>query len=160
MSPRGPAWRWLGVALRLLVGVVLLYASWDKVQHPQAFAISVRAYELMPVSLSNLFALVVAWTELVAGAMLVMGVFVRPAAGAAFLLLALFTAALVTVVVRGMVIDCGCFGSGEDNHATVGLWMIGRNLVLLAAAWFVIRYHDGYLALFPRASRAATRNPR
>ncbi|MDH3196741.1 MAG: DoxX family membrane protein [Candidatus Krumholzibacteria bacterium] len=159
MSPRGPASRWLGLASRLLVGVVLLYASWDKVQNPQSFAISVRAYELLPVSLSNLFALVMAWSELVAGAMLVMGVLVRPAAGAAFLLFALFTVALATALVRGMVIDCGCFGSGGDSHAMVGLWMIARNVVLLAASWFVIRHHDGFLALFPRTIRA-TSNPR
>jgi len=156
VSARASLVRWLGVGARLLVGIVLVYAAWDKVANPQAFAISVRAYEIVPVPLSNLFALIVSWSELVAGAMLVLGVFVRSAAGAAFLLFTMFIAALATVLVRGMVIDCGCFGSGGEGHSMVGVWMIGRNLVLLAASWFVIRYHEGFLTLFPRGPAATS----
>jgi uncharacterized membrane protein YphA (DoxX/SURF4 family) len=124
---------------------VLLYAALPKLDHPVEFAISVRAYQILPVSLSNLFALATLWSETVAGILLVVGLFTRKAAGAAFLLLAMFTVAIATVTVRGMVIDCGCFGS--DAGSTTGPLLIARNVALLAAAYLVMRYNDGFLGV-------------
>jgi putative oxidoreductase len=140
--------RYLNVALRLLIGGMFVYAASDKVLYPQQFAMSVRAYQIVPVSISNLFALSLAWAELVAGAMLILGVFTRRAAGAVFLLLCSFVIALTTVLVRGMVIDCGCFKSGQGS-APVSAWLIIRNVLSLGGAWLIIQYNDGFASLYP-----------
>jgi uncharacterized membrane protein YphA (DoxX/SURF4 family) len=124
---------------------MFVLAAWSKVAEPHAFAISVRAYKIIPVSLSNLFALVVPWTELITGVLLIAGLWTRKAAAAATLLLAMFAVAVSAVVVRGMAVDCGCFGSGGGS--TTGPLMIVRNLALLAAALLVMRYNDGFLGL-------------
>lgn len=150
--------RQLNLVLRLFLGGLFLYAAWDKIAHPQPFAISVRAYQIIPVSMSGLFSLMVSWTEAVAGVMLILGVFTRQAAAAIGLLLVLFTAALALVLVEGLVIDCGCFESGEDASSPVGPLLIVRNIFLLAFAWLVIRYNDGFLSLFP-GSRGQTAGP-
>jgi len=139
--------RTLNFLLRLLLGGLFIFAAWDKVLHPQGFAMSVRAYKMIPFSLSNLFALVVSWSELIAGAMLLLGILPRKAAAALFLLLAAFTVAISTVLLRGMVVDCGCFGS-EGGAATSWL-LILRNVALLVATWLVMAYNDGFLSLFP-----------
>jgi len=133
---------------RVILAGVFIFASWHKAMHPELFAISVRSYQILPVSLSNLFALGVSWGEMLAGVMLLAGVLIRPAAGALMLLLGVFIAAIVTVLVKGLVIDCGCFGPG-GHSSLVSPWMLIRNVLLLAAAWVVIRYNDGSFSLWP-----------
>jgi uncharacterized membrane protein YphA (DoxX/SURF4 family) len=139
--------RWLNLVLRLFIGGMFVYAAFPKVMDPYAFAVSIRAYKIMPFALSNVAALAISWSELIAGLMLVLGVLTRKAAGAGFLLLLVFTVAIATTVLRGMVIDCGCFGA--DGGASTSWLLIGRNLLLLAAATLVVLYNDGFLSLHP-----------
>lgn len=139
--------RELNLVLRLFLGGMFIYAAWDKVLNPYGFAVSIRAYKIIPFALSNLAALAIAWSELVAGVMLVLGILPRKAAGAVFLLLLVFIVAIATTVVRGMVIDCGCFGA--EGGASTSWLLIVRNLALLAAAAIVMRYNDGFLSLYP-----------
>lgn len=143
--------RWFNLVLRLLLGFLFVFAAWDKVLHPQGFAMSVRAYKIIPFSLSNFFALAVSWTEITAGVMLILGAFPRKAAGAQLILLTMFTIAILTVLIRGMVIDCGCFGA--EGGAKTSWLLILRNVGLLIAAYLVAVYNDGFFCLFP-GSRA------
>lgn len=130
--------------LRVLLGVLFLYSSWDKVSNPGKFAVAVRAYDMLPLFLTNLFALAVAWGEFVTGVMLVLGLFTRKAAGAALILLAVFTIAIITTQVRGLVIDCGCF-SNEGGHQT-DYTLAVRNLFLMTAAVMVMLFDRGFLS--------------
>jgi len=131
--------------LRLIVGVTFVYAAWDKVLHPNAFAMAVRGYQVVPVNVSNLFALAVAWAELVSGTLLIVGVFTRQAAGAVFLLLGMFVVALVTVIVKGIVVDCGCFSS--EGGSQTGPLLIIRNIFMMAACVVIMKYDRGALSL-------------
>lgn len=142
--------RLLNVALRLAIGGVFAYAAFDKVLNPAAFAMAVRAYKIIPFSLSNLFAIAVSWSELIAAAMLILGILSRKAAGAIFLLLIVFIAAITMVMVRGMVIDCGCFGEGGAHTSWI---LLVRNTLMLFGAFLIIRYNDGWLSLYPGTRR-------
>jgi len=147
--------RGLNLVLRLFLGGMFVYAAWSKVIEPAGFAMSVRGYKIIPFALSNLFALGVSWTELVAGAMLILGVFTRKAAGAIAILLVMFIVAISMVIARGMAVDCGCFGS-EGGSSTSWI-LIVRNVALLAAAYLIMRYSDGFLSLFPGVRRETNR---
>ncbi len=147
--------RWLNLLLSLFIGGMFVFAAWDKVLEPAGFAMSVRGYKIIPFAFSNLFALGVSWTELVAGIMLILGIFTRKAAGAIAILLAMFIVAITMVIVRGMTVDCGCFGS-EGGSSTSWLLVV-RNLALLAGCYLVMAYNDGFLSLFPSARREARR---
>lgn len=138
--------RWLNLAARLIVGGLFFYAAFEKVLHPAAFAMAVRGYKLIPFSLSNLFAIAVSWSELVAATLLILGILTRKAAGAIFILLIVFIAAITTVMVRGMVIDCGCFGEGGAHTSWL---LLVRNAGLLFLTFLVIRYNDGWASLRP-----------
>lgn len=143
--------RGLNLVLRLFLGGLFVFASWHKVIEPLAFAMSVRGYKIIPFAYSNLFALVVSWSELIAGVMLILGIFTRQAAGAIAILLVMFIAAIAMVVVRGMTVDCGCFGSEGGSSAS---WLlIVRNVALLSVSYLIMRYNDGYLSLFPGGKR-------
>jgi uncharacterized membrane protein YphA (DoxX/SURF4 family) len=145
--------RWFVLVLRVFLGVLFVYSAADKVLEPEKFAIATRAYELLPVSLTNLFALVLSWSEMLAGIMLIFGVQTRKAAAAVFLLLVMFIVAIGTTIVRGMAIDCGCFGN--EGGTQTGYLLILRNLFLIAAALIVMRFETGYLGL----SRIVSRRP-
>ena len=58
---------WLVLALRLIVGVVFIYASIDKIIHPDRFAEIVWDFDLLPRSLVNPFSVCLPWIELVMG---------------------------------------------------------------------------------------------
>jgi uncharacterized membrane protein YphA (DoxX/SURF4 family) len=131
--------------LRLIVGVTFIYASYDKVLDPFAFSIAVRGYQILPVSVSNLFAIVVAWSEIVAGVLLVVGLFTRQAAAATLLLLSMFVVALLIVMVKGLVVDCGCFSS--EGGSQTGPLLILRNLLLMAACVIIMKYDKGKYSL-------------
>jgi uncharacterized membrane protein YphA (DoxX/SURF4 family) len=139
---------------RLVVGATFVYASIDKVLHPAQFAIAVRSYQILPVSVSNLFAIVLAWSELAAGLMLIAGVCTRKAAGAIFLMLVVFIVALLTAMVKGLVIDCGCFST--DGHMPVNYGLVIRNTLMAIVCVLIIRFDTGALSLqrkFAPASR-------
>jgi uncharacterized membrane protein YphA (DoxX/SURF4 family) len=124
--------------------VTFVYAAYDKVLNPHQFGIAVRAYQIVPLNLSNLVAIVVAWSELVAGLLLILGVFTRQAAATIALLLLVFIAAILTVMVNGLVIDCGCFS--PEGGSKVGLFLLIRNLLLFVACLLIMRYDSGFLS--------------
>lgn len=131
--------------LRIALGGLFLFSAWDKVQNPDAFAIAIRGYKLLPLELTNVFALLVAWTEIIAGVMLILGVMTRKAAAAIFLLLVMFTVAISSTIVRGIAVDCGCFSNegGSQTHYT----LVIRNLFLIIASLIVVLYDRGFASL-------------
>jgi uncharacterized membrane protein YphA (DoxX/SURF4 family) len=133
------------VALRLFLGSLFLYSSIHKVQSPDAFAVAIRGYQFLPIGLTNVFALFVAWSEAVAGILLILGVMTRQAAAAVLLLLVMFVVAIGTTLIRGIAVDCGCF-SNEGGHVT-GAGLLVRNLFLITAAAMVVQYDRGTWSL-------------
>ena len=139
------------LVLRLFLGALFILSSSGKVLHPEKFAVAMRAYDLLPLALTNLFALVLAWAELVTGVLLILGIGTRKAAAALVVLLVMFVIAIATTIVRGLVVDCGCF-SNEGGSKT-GYILIIRNLFLIAASFVVIRFESGFLGLSGILSR-------
>ena len=133
------------VLLRIALGGIFIYSSLDKIQNPHLFGAAVRSYELLPLAVTNLFGLFVAWGELLAGIMLLLGVRTRSAAGAIFILLVMFTVAIITTLIRGIAIDCGCFSN--EGGSTTSYTLVIRNLFLMAGAAIVMRFDTGFLTV-------------
>jgi uncharacterized membrane protein YphA (DoxX/SURF4 family) len=130
--------------LRVALGIIFILASIHKVQHPEQLAIIVRTYDIIPISLSNLFALFLAWSELIAGIFLVLGIFSKESATVVAFLLIMFIAAITITLVRGLVIDCGCFDEKGDPVDTP---LLVRNTLLVIVACMVIRFDSGFLSV-------------
>ena len=126
-------------ALRLLMGAVFLYASYDKILHPQAFAEAIYNYQILPDGLVNLTALVLPWLELLLGLCLIGGFWLPGATVISSGLLTLFFAALVFNQIRGLDVGCGCF-STEAAAGPADLWTVARDLGFLAAALYLAVY--------------------
>lgn len=125
--------------VRLYLGWVFLVACWHKIVHPEAFALDVATYQLLPRSLVHAFAIYVPWLELLVGVCLVVGYRVRAVALLIVMLMLSFIVALVWALYLGLDMSCGCFASqaaaGEDS---ISWRTLVRDLSWLALAVYVM----------------------
>jgi len=131
--------RFFLLALRIALGGVFIYAGATKISNPQAFADSIATFQLLPNQLTNIVALALPPFEVLLGVILIIGWKTRASSIAAAGLSLVFVIALGQAIARGIVVDCGCFGSGEPSLAKT--WMsFGRACLLLAASsWLYFR---------------------
>ncbi len=122
---------WLALVCRVVVGLVFVYASLDKIAHPAEFARIVNNYQILPHALINITAILLPWVELAAGLLLVCGLMSRGGSLIISLMLVVFIAAIGFNLARGLDFNCGCFSTSEDGMM-IGWTKIGQNLVLLA----------------------------
>ena len=140
---------WLGLLARLVVGGVWLYAGWLKVGDPEASTTAVRAYQLLPLDVADAVGRVLPALEVAVGLLLVLGLLSRWAAVVSALLLAAFVVGIVSVWVRGIPIDCGCFGGGgyDPDAFAQYPWEIARDAGLVLASAYVFWARRTRLAL-------------
>lgn len=119
-------------ALRLVLGGLLVWSGAVKVGDPAGFANEIGNYHLLP-SLSPIMAVTLPWIEIVIGVALIAAprAWARAAALGAVAILGVFTIAVISVVARGIDVDCGCFGSGSGP---VTMLTVLRDVALVAAA--------------------------
>jgi uncharacterized membrane protein YphA (DoxX/SURF4 family) len=129
--------------LAIAVGAVFVYASLSKIADPQAFAKIIYHYQVIGPSAAfgfvpaNLTAVALPWIELIAGVLLVVGVWRREAAVVTAIMLVVFVAAVASTLARGIDIqNCGCFALDASGRAA-GWKLIAGDLALLAAALVV-----------------------
>jgi uncharacterized membrane protein YphA (DoxX/SURF4 family) len=102
------------LAVRLFLAAVFLYAAYTKLRQPYLlFVMSIDAYQILPEWAVLTLGRTIPWLELLLGLMLASGYGLRYAASGATLLLGLFFGVMLQAYIKGMGIDCGCFGLGE-----------------------------------------------
>lgn len=137
----GMRWKQDGLfplAARLILGAVFIYASIDKIAHPEAFAKVVYNYQVLPDILVNLTAIILPWLELILGFFLIIGLFREGSVGIVTALLVVFLGAMIFNLVRGLDIHCGCFTtSAEGTNNTPMLWYVFRDGLFLLPAFYL-----------------------
>lgn len=134
-------WRnWAILGLRLFCGVLFIYAAYDKILHPLAFSDTVFNYHLLPRQLVNIFSLWLPWLELVAGIMLVAGIWGRACAALLSGMMLMFLVAIGQAVFRGIDIHCGCFTQNGDATDPVSFLTIARDIAFLIATLLAFRF--------------------
>jgi uncharacterized membrane protein YphA (DoxX/SURF4 family) len=130
--------RLLLIILRMGLGLVFIYASIDKVVHPDRFAEIMQDYEILPDAVVNLASLWLAYLEVVLGVCLIAGVWVRAAALMVTGLTVVFIGGLSVAFARGVGLHCGCFSTdaGEPARTWISLWQ--ELLLLLACVWLTV----------------------
>jgi putative oxidoreductase len=124
------------VALSLLLAAVFIYAALDKFRDPLQFADSVAAFGILPIVLVSPFALGLPPFEVLCGLLLVTPLTRRVAALGMTIVTAMFFAALASALLRGLTLDCGCFGTGAPSRPR--MWLeAGLDMVLFGSSLFV-----------------------
>ena len=114
--------RFLLIAARTVLGLIFVYAAYAKLHFNGAwhlrdyyffFAMSIDSYRMLPLIIVQWMARILPWLELGLGALLVVGAGVRWAGLVLSALLVVFMMALAHAALRGLEINCGCFGTGS-----------------------------------------------
>ena len=137
----------LFLVIRLLLGVMWVWASLDKIQDPAQFSRDIANYHVIPFDLENLSAIVVPWLELLIGMGLIAGVMVNGAALVSSGLMLLFIVLISQAILRGFNIECGC---GLKEGQLVGWDKILENIVFLGASYLVLIRPQKLLEFFPK----------
>ena len=140
---------WLTLVARLGLGGVLLAAGGLKVGNLQKSAMSVRAYEMLPVDLANFLGYVLPWIEIGMGLLLIVGIAVSIVGLLGALTMLAFVVAIAQAWARGLSIDCGCFGGGGqiDPEDTKYLSTILRDIGFLLLGVYLYYFPKGKFGL-------------
>jgi hypothetical protein len=131
---------------RVLLGGMLLFAGYLKVQDNTALFESIAYITWIPLFLKSIIIDSLPWIEIVVGGLLIFNLFEKVVKPAAFLIYFSFFIFAIYGLGTGMEGDCGCFGDPDD--ATIigallgsefGWKMVFRNgiFLLMAAILFV-----------------------
>ncbi|QLQ11121.1 MAG: DoxX family membrane protein [Nocardioidaceae bacterium] len=131
---------WLALIARLVVGGVWIAAGALKLPDPAESVRAVRAYELLPEAIVPTVGYLLPVVEVVVGVCLIVGLMVRPMAVVSSVLFVAFIIGIAAAWVRGLEIDCGCFGGGgvEEGASSKYPWEIARDVGLLAASLLLV----------------------
>ena len=86
----------LQLLVRIVLGGILVYASWHKIADPPDFAKIIYNYRLFPPASIHMLAVFVPWIELVAGLALISGIGLRGGALMAAIFFSFFILASVS----------------------------------------------------------------
>jgi len=136
----------LGVSLA--VAAVFIYAGVDKLRDPLQFADSIAAFAILPAILINLLAFGLPPFEIACGLLLLGPRTRRVGALAVAALTIIFFTALASALLRGLTLDCGCFGVGAPSRPRMWFELV-VDAALFSAALFV------YLRSITRLSESA-----
>lgn len=135
-----PGHRWLALFARLYLGGLFVVASWHKILYPGLFALDVATYDLVPLVLVNLTAIILPYLELFAGVMLVVGFRTRTGASLVLGMLLLFTAALLIALARGLDMSCGCFASQTVEEDPITWMTVFRDMIWILLASYILAF--------------------
>jgi uncharacterized membrane protein YphA (DoxX/SURF4 family) len=154
-SRRVLAWDAVGLMVRLGLAAVWLLSGFEKASDPRETIVAVRSYEMLPESLVGTVAAMLPYLEISLGVLLVLGFATRLAAALSAALLLVFIGGVISAAVRGLSIDCGCFGGGGTvaPGATTYTLEILRDIGFLTLAGYLIWRPDTPLSVDRFVSR-------
>jgi uncharacterized membrane protein YphA (DoxX/SURF4 family) len=127
--------------LRILLGGLFIFSGVAKLLDPRFFASAIQAFHLgFTDGIVLVLAHAIPWTEVLAGAFVLLPSWARAASLVIGTLIALFIAVIASSLARGLDVRCSCFGALDFVCiGDLGVCHIARNLVILALAAFVFR---------------------
>ena len=137
------------ICIRLILGTVFLWASFDKILDPASFAKNISNYHVIPFGLENTIAIILPWLEFFIGTGLILGIMVDGSIMISSFLLLLFNVLIAQAIIRGFNIECGC---GLKEGQMVGIEKILENFALLGIAYILTLREKNFFELFPKTN--------
>ena len=130
--------KWGHTVVRILLGLVFVYAGVAKALSNEDFAAKISAFRIVPAHWSFYVAQGLPFFEAIAGFWLLLGWRRRVPALAVLLMTGVLTAVVVLSMARGLNISCGCFGAKGPADEGLAVTLI-TDFLLLGGAWIVYR---------------------
>jgi uncharacterized membrane protein YphA (DoxX/SURF4 family) len=136
MHPGEKLVRWTVCLIQIVLAAVFVFAGTVKAADPNAFAEEIMRYQLVPWPMAVMLALWLPFLEIAAGAGMIIPGLRTGALAILTALLFTFTVALLSAWLRGLNIDCGCFGPALGHQTVIqGLGRDGLLLAMLGGVW-------------------------
>lgn len=126
--------------IQLAIAATLLWAGVIKLRHPFDFLASVYQYELVSPQIGQILAVAIPWTETVVGILLASDLYTDGALICAAALFAVFSIAEASVLVRGLKISCGCFGSVASAQVNYSSFALAATLFVASVIDILLKY--------------------
>jgi uncharacterized membrane protein YphA (DoxX/SURF4 family) len=124
--------------LRVILGGIFLYAGIVKAGDGQAFTIALMPFTIIPSGWTGILAYSLAWTEIVAG-ILILSPRIYPIGVAMIVGLSLVFISVITwALASGIIVSCGCFGGDEAPSAGKMIFAILRDGFILSSALAIL----------------------
>lgn len=133
---------WCAGLVRLLLGGTFLFSGAIKASASEAFALALVPFTILPPSWTGGVAVVLAWTEILAGLLVVLPRVHRIGSAMIFFLAALFLGVLSWALFNDIVVSCGCFGNDEPPSARAMQLAILRDVGIALAAAFTFFFRS------------------
>jgi putative oxidoreductase len=128
--------RYSVVAAALAIAAIFIYAGVDKIRDPLQFADSIYAFAILPAVFINGLAMGLPVFEIGCGLLILAPWTRRFGALAVALISLIFFLALASALLRGLTLDCGCFGSGAPSRSR--MWLeLGLDAIIFCGTGFV-----------------------
>ena len=134
--------KYILLSIRIIIGVVFIYASIGKIINPEAVAKAIKNYEMLPITMINLPAIILPYLELFTGALLMIGRLKKGAASITIIMLVFFLIGLIQAYIRGLDINCGCFSLESASSKSDILLRIIEDFLMLAGAVIILVFSD------------------
>ncbi len=133
MRLRAPAPpRALRLLVRLGLAALFVYAGAAKLADPASFAQEIGNYRVLSDTLGRALAVGLPVLEVVAGLGLLTGTYMRGAAALCGLMLLAFAGAMAQAKLRGINLECGCFGASAKLQVSWAKVTLDLLLAMLA----------------------------
>jgi len=135
--------------LRIIIGLLFIYAGASKLSDPGLFAQIIDGYGLVSWSMAKNLAYGLPVFEIVTGTALVLDI--RGALGVIVAQLLGFMGVLLYAIHLGLDVDCGCFGLEDPGETgSGGLWESIIRDVLMLGACFMMYWLRRVAGITPR----------
>jgi hypothetical protein len=119
------------------LGGLFLYAAYFKLLDPSSFAIDLQNYRMLPTALLAPVALVIPALELLGGLSLILGFWRVEGSFWILVMMLCFLGAEVQALVRGLDVNCGCFGKGSAKLTYETL--VRNGAIFVVTFWVLVR---------------------
>jgi putative oxidoreductase len=131
--------------IRVFCGMLLIYASLDKLGNSAQFSQVIGNYQILPTGLLPLTAVVIPWFEFFSGLCLTFGFLPKGAALIFCALMAGYAVSIGSAILRGIDLNCGCWNL--DWMETENGWTVLRDVLFFALGYIVLVSKNTYAQL-------------
>lgn len=136
---------------RFFMAYIWITAGVEKLNKHFTMTQTIEAYQIFTPEWSHYLAYLIGPLEIAGGVLLLLGLFMRPAAKVGIIVLVLFMIGIGQAWARGLDIDCGCFEVDPANTDQVMDYVktLGRDLFFLVLmVWIWVRPFKKF-AIYP-----------
>ncbi len=135
---------------RIIVGGIFLLAGLAKISDPVRFLITLRYFQSSPEIINPFLAIYVPWLEFILGLFIILGILHRTSSLMLGCLNAMFTLAILSLIIRGIEVDCGCFGLLADKLKIpdmADMKAVIRNMIFIGMCLYIFRVKKTVISL-------------